>query len=96
MTNLVLWATFVVMTIGAVIFALRAASERRHPGLEFYLVKLLRSAMGSDTLPEYGFRRLGTTAPFTGGVLSTGQKLYYLQQLLEFVIPVEQDRAEMV
>ena len=96
MTNLVLWATFVVMTIRAVIFALRAASERRHPGLEFYLVKLLRSAMGSDTLPEYGFRRLGTTAPFTGGALTTGQKLYYLQQLLEVAIPVEQDRAEMV
>ncbi|PSO70111.1 MAG: hypothetical protein BRC37_16310 [Cyanobacteria bacterium QH_3_48_40] len=33
---------------------------------------------------------------YCGNRLSTVQKLYYLQQLLEFVIPVEQDRAEMV
>ena len=28
--------------------------------------------------------------------LSTGQKLYHLQKLLEFALQVEHDRAEMV
>jgi hypothetical protein len=30
------------------------------------------------------------------GDLSTGQKLYCLQELLEFAVQIEHDRAEMV